>query len=232
MKTEMARLGILALCLLAACGQTTTGGDSQTNWLSECTESAECGSLVCVCGHCVEPCPSGACTTSGTTCQAMTSPAAQALCGAPAAAVCLAECDASRACASGQRCVGGACVPGASTPDAGGSSDASAQSDVAVQDAPRRDVVDVIDAPATGDVVDVNDAQADADAAPDGGACFPAIGAHGIDPSPECPCISGPNAVPSPAPKCSVPGTICYYDREIWQCECLTGEWQCAVLLL
>ncbi|HEV8247059.1 MAG TPA: hypothetical protein VGP93_14880 [Polyangiaceae bacterium] len=114
------------LCLLLAassfafaCGDSQAGGDTQTNWLKGCSQSDECGTLECVCGHCVKSCTVTAdCngTPVTTSCQPEVSSGAQALCASSApVSVCLGSCTGRTDCAEGEDCVGGACVPGSET---------------------------------------------------------------------------------------------------------------------
>jgi hypothetical protein len=114
-----------AWCVATACGQATSTEDSQTHWLEECDESADCGDeLACECGHCVEQCSQkDDCASVGTgnaECFASSEGSVQSLCGSDATtSLCFEPCSAG-SCAEGFRCVEGACVPRRDT-GAGGS---------------------------------------------------------------------------------------------------------------
>jgi hypothetical protein len=130
-------LALLASCALFGCNaQTTENRDKNTNWLRQCSASAQCGAgLQCVCGVCSSVCDrdeqcgqlaSGAvCTTFASDCEAP-------------APVCTVRCGDDGACAAmgeGLMCSGGACMPetaagvsllpDAGSPDGGATSDAS-----------------------------------------------------------------------------------------------------------
>jgi hypothetical protein len=120
-------MGLMVGLALWGCTEEGTdgaSGSSQTHWLSDCSQDAECGELSCVCGSCTAACGTGGeCTTGAvaSTCQLADSAAALELCsGQTAVDVCLETCSDESPCPSAQRCVGGACVPGtATTEDAG-----------------------------------------------------------------------------------------------------------------
>jgi hypothetical protein len=107
----------------AACGESHGAkSQSQTHWLQTCDRDAQCGSaLSCECGRCVAPCGANdRCDVAGidTECQARSSGAVQAMCGAAdATALCLEPCDGK--CESGQRCVAGACIVASASGTAG-----------------------------------------------------------------------------------------------------------------
>src|SRR5688500_7556915 len=43
--------------LATSCGRATShGGDSNTHWLQDCNEDADCGPLSCLCGICSHAC--------------------------------------------------------------------------------------------------------------------------------------------------------------------------------
>jgi hypothetical protein len=107
--------------LALACGDTATGGDTQTNWLKMCQVSAECADLECICGVCTRPCETGDCRAMGARaiCVPAAQQAAQDVCGEnQARALCLAACDEATPCARGERCLAGACAPKPAAPAA------------------------------------------------------------------------------------------------------------------
>lgn len=110
------------LPLLADCGRVSTPENSQTHWLKQCNNDADCDTLSCICNYCVEPCNAdGTCTSEGTTCiEAQSTQVASTLCGgAPIEHnVCLANCSDSKPCGEAEACVEGSCVPASVFPDA------------------------------------------------------------------------------------------------------------------
>lgn len=114
---------LLASSLLLACNESVHGGDTQTNWLKECEESAECGGLECVCGRCTRPCEASQCGGLGedASCFPATHQAVQSVCSTgEATAMCLKGCENAGQCGSGQQCLDGACVPDAAPPGSAG----------------------------------------------------------------------------------------------------------------
>jgi hypothetical protein len=84
----------MAVGLASACKESHEGGDTQTNWLKDCTSSDQCGEFECICGRCTQSCQADDdCQTTpvATVCQAAASEAAHALCGdaAPPSGICL-----------------------------------------------------------------------------------------------------------------------------------------------
>ncbi len=109
-------LGTLAWATLQ-CGpdhasQMKTG--SQTNWLTLCESSAECGGLECVCGVCSSECASDA-QCSGlaqASCVPASDPGAVAVCGGrtPPSSLCLPRCDEESG-SNGTHCLAGVLAP-------------------------------------------------------------------------------------------------------------------------
>lgn len=101
--------GLIA-CVPAPSEKPQTG--SQTNWLTACLSSDDCGGLECLCGTCTVACAGDdACAGfSGASCVAPSDAESIALCGAsqPAASMCLPRCEP--ACGQGESCIAGACV--------------------------------------------------------------------------------------------------------------------------
>jgi hypothetical protein len=113
---------LLTSLLLAACGESARGGDTQTNWLKECQVSAECGDLECVCGRCTKPCEASECAgvAAEAVCVPATNRAVQTICEASdATALCLRSCETAAQCEDGQQCLDSACVPHTAPPTAG-----------------------------------------------------------------------------------------------------------------
>jgi uncharacterized protein YkwD len=109
-------LGALAL-LVSSCSEPkeSTSDGSNTNWLRQCTQGAECGaSTACTCGVCSKRCESDAdCgSLSGAHCVAALEAAYLSTCGGASTdlpGVCLPGCEAG-SCGPGQACVSGACA--------------------------------------------------------------------------------------------------------------------------
>jgi hypothetical protein len=50
-------LGVLGIGVIPSCATTSVAGtDSNTHWLEQCRTDKDCGSLVCQCGACTQPC--------------------------------------------------------------------------------------------------------------------------------------------------------------------------------
>jgi hypothetical protein len=117
MKTLPISLTLLlaALASTAGCETPQEGGDTQTNWLKDCTADDECGGLQCLCGRCTTSCSAAedcSATPVASVCQPEDSQGAQAFCGDSAPlSVCLSSCSTKADCAGQQQCVGGACMP-------------------------------------------------------------------------------------------------------------------------
>ena len=111
-------LGALALTMgLGSCGKAADGGpdalfDSNTNWLSRCSDDVQCnGSLRCYCGMCTKPC--GQDTECNLLGGAQCAQSGEEVCGTRASAggLCVLECTASDDCGYGFDCNAGQCVP-------------------------------------------------------------------------------------------------------------------------
>ena len=111
----MNKLNLIAFGLLfgiAGCGSRSVQGDgtdSNTHWLSACTESVDCGSgLSCVCGSCTKPCG------SDSTCESLD--AENGLCvdtvcgGSHGAGSCSLACNDDDDCPQSLTCSVGACL--------------------------------------------------------------------------------------------------------------------------
>lgn len=105
----------LALSAFAACSPARNSPQtgSQTNWLTACESSDECGGLQCLCGACTAACDGDdACgDLEGAACFAPGEQSAIAFCqgSAPQQSLCLPQCEP--ACAEGSSCIAGLCVP-------------------------------------------------------------------------------------------------------------------------
>lgn len=112
--TRTTTLVLAAALALSACSPSDgPQAGSQTNWLTLCDSSEECGELECICGACTAGCESeGACGHLPTSsCIPASDDGAIALCSgyAPTSGLCLPRCDES--CDEGLSCVAGVCVP-------------------------------------------------------------------------------------------------------------------------
>jgi hypothetical protein len=77
--------GLVTLAFFGCAEPRDQGGDTQTNWLKECTTNADCGSLSCHCGLCTRTCNVDvACDGApvGVACRAQDSVETLAQCGA------------------------------------------------------------------------------------------------------------------------------------------------------
>jgi hypothetical protein len=77
--------GLVTLAFFGCAEPRDQGGDTQTNWLKECTTNADCGSLSCHCGLCTRTCNADlACDGApvGVACRARDSVETLAQCGA------------------------------------------------------------------------------------------------------------------------------------------------------
>jgi hypothetical protein len=103
----------LALTLAACSPSESPQTGSQTNWLTACDSSADCGELECLCGACTAPCTNDdSCSElAGASCVAQSDEGSIALCGGrePEQSLCLPRCEAT--CAEGTSCVAGVCAP-------------------------------------------------------------------------------------------------------------------------
>ncbi len=118
MKIRNALFWIVASVAFVAAPSCSPGAPqtgSQTNWLSHCETSADCGELECVCGTCTTTCSEDAdcaSTPGSSSCVAKSETGAAAACDgeAPSFGLCLPRCDEG-ACESGAKCVADVCVP-------------------------------------------------------------------------------------------------------------------------
>ncbi len=108
-------LACATLVVATSCSPGAPQTGSQTNWLSHCETSADCGDLECLCGTCTARCSEDAAcasTPGASSCVAKSEAGAAAACDgeAPSFGLCLPRCE-DGACASGSKCVAEVCVP-------------------------------------------------------------------------------------------------------------------------
>ena len=114
-----------AVTLSFSCGETASGTDSSSHWLSPCTTSRDCGGLECLCGLCTRGCATSSdCAGLGSTAACATADALGASCNDAGhrSGLCAASCTRDADCSRGHGCVNGFCESGGA--DAG-RSDAS-----------------------------------------------------------------------------------------------------------
>ena len=103
----------LALALTACSPSKGPQTGSQTNWLTVCDSSADCGELECLCGACTATCANDdSCSElAGASCVVPSDEGSIALCGGQRAeqSICLPRCEAT--CAEGTSCIAGVCAP-------------------------------------------------------------------------------------------------------------------------
>ena len=159
-------LAAVVAAFVAGCsGDNGPDIDSQTNWLSSCVSTADCGDkYACVCGVCTVACDTvDACATTEGTSQCVPSGegATAALCGVddPAPGLCLPECSGNADCGDEQQCLDGSCVPagiggggedtGEDVADVGADAEADTSVD-ASEDADTSDACEDVPLPAIG----------------------------------------------------------------------------------
>lgn len=115
--------------------------DSNTNWLTACTEDADCIlGTSCLCGQCTLGCADDSACTSlgGGVCATPGDASWDAMCTEPAPPVCLPICTTDADCDTEHYCVSGGCIPqwaessATNPPDAGGTDGGG--TDAGVQD--------------------------------------------------------------------------------------------------
>ena len=103
----LALLGVL-FGLASACS--VEHANKNTNWLSLCSSSAECGEASCLCGVCTKACSEAAdCAGSEAACAATFASTGQCE-GTAQPGLCLQACGSSADCTDDRLCLGGACV--------------------------------------------------------------------------------------------------------------------------
>lgn len=116
MKPVAVQLSVWGLALLAAlcaCGTSHPQSNSNTNWLRECSASADCsGDELCACGVCTVACANDDACQSEQAPDAVCASVAELECsGAGKGAVCTASCKRNKDCGDGAlSCVDGSCV--------------------------------------------------------------------------------------------------------------------------
>jgi hypothetical protein len=102
--------GLLAVVFALAGGCAAEHANKNTNWLSLCSSSADCGDADCTCGICTKTCTATTdCAGSEAACAPSFASTGQCS-GTEQPGLCLQACSSSADCAEDRLCLGGACV--------------------------------------------------------------------------------------------------------------------------